>query len=398
MQRWASFDAFINDARNAETADERRALVDALLKERQQWPWIEEDRATFIYHRPETESVALNLDTVPTDPPFLPFERLYGTDFFHVTHHFESDALLDYLLAVDDPMTPLATEPDIARRIAAYWQPDPRNPLRMEAGGVNVSVLRMNNARPFPDWSSFRGVRHGQVHEHVLDSDEIGFTGRRLWVYTPPGYEQGGMAYPLLILQDGQWANGPLQVPYIADALIKNGRMQSAVIAMMQSGTQEERNREYITNDRYYAFVLRELMPTVQTSYRIDSSKVAIGGVAVGAIAAAHAALQNPAVFSGLMMVSPPLGKGQSQDQLRDLVRRFEGSERLPSRIFQSVGRYEARARFIRPAHSLRDQMLNRRGIAYKFAETGSGHGLVGFRSVMPEALAWMFPGAAFTR
>jgi enterochelin esterase-like enzyme len=398
MPRWASFDAFISDAQRAESAEERRALVAELLAERQQWPWVEQDRATFIYHAPETEQVALNLDTVPTDPPFLPFERLYGTDFFHVTHRFEPDDLLDYLLAVDDPMTPLATEPDISRRIAAYWKPDPRNPLRMEAAGLNVSVLRMAEARPFPNWAALRAVPRGQVHEHLLDSDELGFTGRRLWVYTPPGYAGSGMAYPLLILQDGQWATGPLQVPYIADALIKNERMQPAVIAMMQSGAQDERNREYMPNDRHYAFVLRELMPLVQTSYRIDSGKVAIGGVAVGAIAAAHAALQNPAVFSGLMMVSPPLGRGQAQDQLRDLVRRFEVNDRLPARIFHSVGRYEARARFIRPAHALRDQLLGRRGIAYKFTETGSGHGLVGFRSVMPEALAWIFPGAAFNR
>ena len=62
------------------------------------------------------------------------------------------------------------------------------------------------------------------------------------------------MAYPLLIMQDGQWAVGPLQLPYIADALIKHRRMQPAVIAMMQSGNQDERNREYISNDKYYTF------------------------------------------------------------------------------------------------------------------------------------------------
>ncbi|HLU11518.1 MAG TPA: hypothetical protein VK003_17720, partial [Oceanobacillus sp.] len=70
--------------------------------------------------------------------------------------------------------------------------------------------------------------------------------------------------------------------------------------------------------------------------------------------------------------------------------------ETLPKRIFQSVGRYEARGRFIRPATVLRDLVQTKRDVAYKFVETGSGHGLVGFKSIMPEALAWIFPGSAF--
>ncbi len=51
------------------------------------------------------------------------------------------------------------------------------------------------------------------------------------------------MVYPLLIFQDGQWANGPLQMPAIADVLIKHKRMKPMVIAMLQSGSHQERNR-----------------------------------------------------------------------------------------------------------------------------------------------------------
>ena len=68
-------------------------------------------------------------------------------------------------------------------------------------------------------------------------------------------------------------------------------------------------------------------------------------------------------------------------------------AETLPKRIFQSVGRYEARGRFIRPAQAVRDILQGRSGVAYRFVETGSGHGLVGFRGILPEALAWVFPG-----
>jgi enterochelin esterase-like enzyme len=227
-------------------------------------------------------------------------------------------------------------------------------------------------------------VPRGRLDEHTLDSGQLGFSGRKLWVYTPPGYDGTGLAYPLLVLQDGQWMSGPLQVPQIADALIKHNRLQSLVIAMMQSGDQQEREREFASNDRHYQFVLTELLPVVQTRYRVDSGSVCIGGVAIGAVAAAHAALNNPAVFTSLVMISPPLGV---------FAARFENAETLPGRIFQSVGRYEARGRFIKPAQAVRDILQGRTNVAYRFVETGSGHGLVGFRGILPEALAWVFPG-----
>jgi enterochelin esterase-like enzyme len=300
------------------------------------------------------------------------------------------------MLAVDDPMTPLAQEKDIVTRVTQHWQPDPLNPLKMTTAQTNVSVLRMNDARPFPDWASLSAVPRGRVFEHPIDSDTLNYRGRNLWVYTPPKYEGSGMVYPLIIMHDGQWAIGPLQLPAIADALIKHRRMLPAVIAMIQSGTAEERNREYISSDKHYNFLVSELMPFVQTHYRIDSNRVAVGGVAVGAVAAAYAALKNPAVFSRLMMVSPPLGKGEFSEELREYNKRFTEADVLPKRIFQSVGRYEAKLRFHRPANSLRMILEGLKSVEYKFVETGSGHGLVGFRSVLPEALAWMLPGDAF--
>jgi enterochelin esterase-like enzyme len=393
MARWSSFSAFLNDIAQG---DDRQALADQLLQERTDWPWVEASQATFVYSRTGATSVALNLDTIPNDPPFAPMTRVKGTNLWYVTQTFEPDDLLDYMLAVDDPMTPLAQETNILARVTDHWQPDPLNPAKMETAQMNVSVLRMNEARPFPDWSAMRAVPRGRTYEHSIDSDAMNYKGRKLWVYTPPNYEGSGMAYPLLIMQDGQWATGPLQLPYIADALIKHRRMLPAVIAMMQSGTQEERNREYISSDKHYTFLLSELMPFVQTHYRIDSNRVGVGGVAVGAIAAAHAALKNPAVFSRLMLISPPLGRGEFQDELREYSKRFAGAEALPKRIFQSVGRYEAKARFLKPALALKMTLEDFSTVDYKFVETGSGHGLVGFRSVLPEALAWTFPGDAF--
>jgi enterochelin esterase-like enzyme len=284
-------------------------------------------------------------------------------------------------------------------RISRHWQVDDMNPTRMTTSHLSVSVLRMNNARPFPNWKGLGAVPRGTIYEHVINSVQLHFTGHKVWVYTPPGYVVDGDAaggdetYPLLIFQDGQWAIGPMQMPSIADMLIKHGKMKPAIIAMVQSGNQKERIKTFVSNDKHYNFMLMELLPFLQMEYRIDTSQLGLGGVSAGAIAAAHAVLKNPAGFSRLLMISPPLGRGIAQKELLEYNRRFAESPTLPTRIFQSVGRYETRSRFMLPARLLNRTLRQRDDIDYQYTETGSGHGLVGFRSVLPEALAWGFPG-----
>jgi enterochelin esterase-like enzyme len=392
MARWDSFSTFLQEALAApETA--RQAMVNDLLAERPAFPWVEGDQATFVLDRAGTRTAALNLDTIQADPPFAAMENLKGTTFWYVTRAFAADDLLDYMIAIDDPMTPLAQETDIVNRVATHWGTDALNPQRMETAQMNVSVLRMPQARPFPDWAGFRHVPRGKVSEHRITSDDNAVRDRVLWVYTPNGYDSGNV-HPLLLLLDGQWALGPLQIPHAADALIKHGRMQPTVIAMLQSAVGEDRNREYIGNAAFGHFLVSQVLPLIQTHYDIDSSTIGIGGVDVGAVAAIDAALTSPALFNRLMMISPPLGKGAYQDSLRQIVTRLDSAAELPARIFHSVGRYEAKSRFLRPSLALRDTLQSRRDIAYQFAETGSGHGLVGFRGVIPEALVHLFPGA----
>ncbi|MEL6307336.1 MAG: alpha/beta hydrolase-fold protein [Chloroflexota bacterium] len=400
MARWDSFVQFLQEADQLSNDVSRQQLVEQLLSERPRWPWIEGNLATFIHLAENAENVALNLDIIERDPPFEIMGNLEGTDLWYVQREFEMDDLLDYMIVFNDPMTPLRNDPNLPQRIA-NWQPDDFNQQVVSNGALRVSVLSMPHARPFPDWNRLLRVEHGMIREHDFTSIQMGFTDRRLWIYTPPGYEDDpDREYPLMLLLDGQWMVGPLQVPAIADALIKHNRMQPIIIAMQESGGAGARQRDYVSNDKHYASVMTELVPLLQTEYRIDSTNLGIGGAGVGAIAAAHTALKNSAVFSHLIMLSPPLGKGQMQKQLLEYADRFENARVLPERIFQSVGRYEQQLRFYKPglalAGILQRRQANRGDIEHKFVEIGSGHGLAAFRSVIPEALSHIFPGDAF--
>ena len=397
MAQWDSFIKFLDEANQLTNDVSRQQLVNELLRERPHWPWIEGRLATFIYVNPGAERVALNMDIFQNDPPFEQMVNLQGTNLWYLQRRFAPDDLLDYLIVVDDPMTPLRTERNLVARINKYWKPDDLNPRRIRSSQTQTSVLQMPAARPFPNWEAMRNIPRGIVREHDFSSVQMGFTNRQVWVYTPPDYaDNPNRDYPVLILLDGQWMVGPLQVPYIADALIKHKRMEPTVIVMLQSGSQAARLNESVSNDKHYAAILIELLPLMQSEYRIDATNLGIGGAGVGAIAAAHAALKNPAVFSHLIMLSPPLGKGQAQQKLIEYADRFKNAPVLPKQIFQSVGRYELPTRFYKPglalAGILQQRMRERRDVRHTFAELGSGHGLPAFRSILPEALSHIFP------
>lgn len=397
MPRWDSFSQFLREAEQLSNDISRQQLVTELLRERPRWPWIEGNQATFIHLNDQARMVAVNLDIIDSDPPFEMMTRLQGTNLWYVSRRFQPDDLLDYMIVVDDPNTPLRNDPNINQRIAR-WKADELNPAKVMNNNLRVSVLAMPQARPFANWEAMRNIPRGTVREHDFTSVQMGFAERRLWVYTPPGYDdEQRREYPLLVLLDGQWMVGPVQVPQIADAMIKHGRMQPIIIAMLESGGVATRMQDYVSNDKQYAAILTELLPLLQTEYRIDSTNLGIGGTGVGAIGAAHAALKNAAVFSHLIMLSAPLGVGQMQEKLLEYAHRFENARILPQRIFQSVGRYEQKQRFYKPNVAL-GVILERRekergDINHRFVEIGSGHGLAAFRSIFPEALSHIFPG-----
>jgi enterochelin esterase-like enzyme len=394
--RWNSFIQFLAESQQLQL-EERQTIVDELLATHDEWPWVERDRATFVYDSRTAESVAINLDIINTDPPFENLVQLEGTTLWYLQRYFDKDALLDYMYAVNDPGTPLAQEVDLVGRINKYWEIDPRNKQMIDTTQIDVSVLRMGKARPFPNWRGMWNIPRGHIYEHEFSSVQMDFSNRKLWVYTPPGYTaDDGKMYPLLIMMDGQWAVDAFEVPYIADALIKHNRMEPVIIAMLESGSQADRINEYVSNDKHYSAILTELLPTLQTEYLIDSTNLGIAGVGEGAVAAAHAALKNSAVFAHLIMLSPPLGRGPAAQKLQEYAERFRDAKLLPRHIFQSVGRYEQKLRFYRPAMALRG-ILERRldtdpNLDYKFVELGSGHSLAAFKSILPEALAFTFP------
>jgi enterochelin esterase-like enzyme len=91
---------------------------------------------------------------------------------------------------------------------------------------------------PFSDsWEFKPGVPHGAVQSVWYPSEILKQNGRRMYVYTPPGYLEGTARYPVLYLLHGgggdedQWTNlGRANV--IMDNLIAAGKVKPTIVVM----------------------------------------------------------------------------------------------------------------------------------------------------------------------
>jgi enterochelin esterase-like enzyme len=140
----------------------------------------------------------------------------------------------------------------------------------------------------------FQAVPHGTVHEHTYYSKTLEMK-RRLYVYTPPGYEKSSGSFPVLYLfhgagdTDATWTVGG-RAHFISDNLLSQRKMKPLIMVMPEghattrnptqvTSSIMERNLELFTQD-----LLKDAMPLVESTYRVKTGRDnrAIIGLSMG--------------------------------------------------------------------------------------------------------------------
>ena len=202
-------------------------------------------------------------------------ERLAGTDLWHRSYRVPANVRTYYLFAPGSDLQDDRT-----------WRRDPLNPrtfvLPLDDGGEFVtSLLELPDAPPYR-WSLPRDeAARGRVDEHLLASALLG-NERRVFVYTPPGYD-GSREYPLLAQLDGVAAVELLRVPTVLDNLIAERRIAPLVAVMPDSLDSETRWRELACHRPFVGFLTDELLPWARGRYAIDSAKATVSGLSLAA-------------------------------------------------------------------------------------------------------------------
>lgn len=163
-----------------------------------------------------------------------------------------------------------------------------------------------------PDSMVKEGVPQGKVTQHVWKSTLFPGTEREYWVYVPAQYD-GSKPACLIVMQDGGGfvkEDGSFRAPTVFDNLIHTGEMpvsiglfiNPGVVPAAKEGQQARKNRSFeydSLGDLYARFLLEEMIPEIQKSYKISDNPDAraLVGNSSGGICAFTAAWERPDAF-----------------------------------------------------------------------------------------------------
>lgn len=181
-------------------------------------------------------------------------------------------------------------------------------------------------------------------------------TGRNydLYIRLPDGYEQSQKRYPILYVLDGQWDFKLLDSIY--GGLLYDGFVPEMIIAgITYSGEDPDygslRAMDYTPvhdlffpgsgeGPKFFAFFKEELIPFIETTYRVDPSQRALMGSSFGGTFTLYAMFNEPTLFRGYVAASPIVVFGNKHAFKQEAAYARDHPD-LPVRLFLSVGELE---------------------------------------------------------
>ncbi|MEZ5289421.1 MAG: alpha/beta hydrolase-fold protein, partial [Vicinamibacterales bacterium] len=128
--------------------------------------------------------------------------RIPGTDWSYLEASIYTNARAEYVLLFPNETAV-----------------DPLNPRTVQSAAGPRSEVLMPQWIAQPELDAAGAVPAGTVVEETVTSRVLGGT-RRVWFYTPPGYDATEDWYPVLYVLDGGNYVGRMEVPAVLDRLI----------------------------------------------------------------------------------------------------------------------------------------------------------------------------------
>ncbi|HLP00215.1 MAG TPA: alpha/beta hydrolase-fold protein [Fimbriimonas sp.] len=290
---------------------------------------------------------------------------------------------------------------------AGIFEFQPKDAFRAE---FYVDDVKSGDTKQFeiydypPEMSVNPDVPKGELREMPkLESKVYPGTSSEWWAYKPAKAQPEG-GYGFIVFQDGQWAKN-YAVPCL-DNLIAKGDIPPLVaifIKPSESATGQSirmRQYDYLT-DEYVRFILDEYEPAVAAALGVkisqDPSVRAIAGLSSGGICAWTAAWERPDKFGLVLSWIGSFTNIASRESKREgghnypaLIRKMD---KKPIRVFLQDGDQDLDNEhgnwFLSNLQMVAS--LKFKGYDYRW-EPGHGyHSDAHGRSLMPDALRWLF-------
>ncbi len=238
---------------------------------------------------------------------------------------------------------------------------------------------------------------------------------RDVIVYLPPGYGTGGDRYPVLYMQDGQnlmdAATSFLGIEWGMDEALEAGIPPGEIQPLILVGVYNTADRiaEYTPvadpahgggeADLYGRFLVEELKPMIDATYRTDPAPEATGlaGSSLGGLVSLYLGLTHPGTFTRLGVVSPSVWWAN-----REILQEVAGRARTPARIWLDIGTAEgstaAESRsLVEAARDLRDALTAKGwlpGVDLDYFEApGAHHDETAWAARAGNMLRFLYPG-----
>ncbi|HEX6628640.1 MAG TPA: alpha/beta hydrolase-fold protein [Gemmatimonadaceae bacterium] len=225
----------------------------------------------------------------------------------------------------------------------------------------------------------------GRVTADSINSRIFGHA-RRVWVYTPAGYNtSGAAAYGLVIAFDGDDYRGDtMPLPRVLDSLSAAGKVPPMVALLVDNSSGAARLADLANQPAFAEFLASEAVPWLRSRYKVtrDPRRTIVTGSSAGGLAAAYVALVHPEVFGNVFSQSGAFWRGAAASNsppFEWLTGQYYAQPRKDVRFFIDVGSGETHRAlgngpvFIDAVRRFRDA-LKSKGYDVTYTEVAGGH------------------------
>ena len=260
---------------------------------------------------------------------------------------------------------------------------DPSNPLVRRDGQRNASLVLVPGTES--ELYGVNEVPHGILSKVWYPSPTI-VKDRRLYVYTPPGYNRGDEDYPVLYLLHGAGGDEDAwttmgRAPEILDNLIAAGKAKPMIVVMTNgnawqtAGPGSAPDAPILTREDYQKYrgkfeesLVKDVVPYIEQNYRVKASKDmrAIAGLSMGGMHTINATTNHPDVFGSIGVFSS--GIFRPDEDISDKMLALQKSGIL--KYWVACGEDD----FLMDSNKRLLEALDKCGMQYEYYENSGGH------------------------
>jgi enterochelin esterase-like enzyme len=272
---------------------------------------------------------------------------------------------------------------------------DPTNPHALRDGTRYASLLMVPGKAA--ETFQVNEVPHGNLAQVWYNSASLK-SQRRMYVYTPPGYESSNESYPVLYLLHGGGGDEDAwtslgRANYILDNLIAEGKAKPMLVVMTNGNAYQTSSLRQvpglppITRENSAQFqgqfeksLVEDVIPYIEKNYRVKAGKGsrAISGLSMGGMHTINASLSYPNTFGYIGVMSS--GIFNQNADLADLEGKFVALKNSGvNKYWVACGKDD----FVMASNKTLLNLLKQSGLEHEYFENEGGHTWANWRTYL---------------